>query len=94
MNSIISNLKLYSSFMLKVLKFKTSNEWAFLVFGRSNVKYLIFDTFIFNMWGTMLMLYDYSSWIYSNLWGYIWKATKGSLDLKWEIGTWINEKKS
>ena len=44
MNSIIPNLKLYGSFMLKILKFKTSNEGAFLVFGVSNAKYLTFST--------------------------------------------------
>ena len=30
--------------MLKVLNFKTSNEWTFLVFSVSNTKYLTFDT--------------------------------------------------
>ena len=44
MNSIIPNLKLYGSFMLKILKFKTSNEGAFLVFGVPNAKYLTFST--------------------------------------------------
>ena len=44
MNSIIPNLKLYGSFMLKFLKFKTYNEGAFLVFGVPNAKYLTFNT--------------------------------------------------
>ena len=41
----------------------------------------------------MLMLEDHPSWIYSNLWGYIWKAKKSALDLEWEIGMWINERR-
>ena len=40
---IVPNLEWYCSSILNVLTFKTSYVWSFLVFGVSNVKYLVFN---------------------------------------------------